>query len=78
MRYFHTVFASWMEFNRNTAPSAAHSRTLYFSINENWWQPTNCALLIRYGAFIGFGPKRKCETVMPPLFLESYTKYAWA
>ena len=67
-----------MELRRNTAPSAAHESTSYFCMNENWWHATNCALLMRYGARIGFGPKRKCETVRPPLFFESYTKYACA
>ncbi len=46
-------------------------------MNENWWQPMNCASRTRYVDWIGRGPKRRCDTVCDPDFFESYTKYAW-
>ena len=41
------------------------------SSSPNWWQPTKPACCTRYGARIGFGPKRRCETVCEPDFFES-------
>jgi hypothetical protein len=61
-------------FKRNTAPDSAVARTSRLVRNENWWQATNVARSIRYGARIGRGPKRRCEMVTEPDFFESYRK----
>ena len=58
-------------FSRKTAPGSASRSTSSRSRNENWWQATKVARLIRYGARIGRGPKRRCDTVTEPDFLES-------
>ena len=43
----------------------------YRSRNENWWQATKFARLIRYDERILRGPKRRCEMVTAPAFFES-------
>ena len=53
------------------APGAARSRTSIVSTNSNWWQATKPALFTRYAERMGFGPKRRCETVVAPDFFES-------
>ena len=59
---------------RSVAPSAARPSTSIVESKPNWWQPTKLAPVTRYGASIGSSPKRRCETVWEPDFLESYTK----
>ncbi len=70
-RWSHTFSGPYGLFSRKTAPGSASRRTSRRSRNENWWQATNVARLIRYGARIGRGPKRRCDTVSEPDFLES-------
>ena len=55
----------------SVVPGLANSRTSTRSRIDQWWHPTNPALLTRYGARMGFGPKRRCETVRDPDFFES-------
>lgn len=38
------------------------------------WQATKFGAVMVYSLVIGLSPKRRCETVMPPDFFESYTK----
>ena len=39
--------------------------------NSYWWQAMKLAFWIRYGLWIGSGPKRRCEVVREPDFFES-------
>ncbi len=55
----------------STAPGAARSSTSARPISRAWCTPTKPACRIRYGAAIGSGPNRRCDTVSEPDFLES-------
>ena len=61
-------------FSSSVVPGRAHSSTSTRSRIDQWWQPMKPAWVTRYGASIGFGPKRRCEIVREPDFFESYTK----
>ena len=70
----HTVSGPNGLLSRNTAPGAAKRSTSARSTKPSWWQATKLAWRIRYGARIGSGPKRRCETVCAPDLWLSYTK----
>ena len=53
------------------APGRAVASTGSRVSSPNWWTATKSACSIRYGALIGSGPNRRCETVVEPDFLES-------
>ena len=67
----HTSAGARAQLSSNVAPSAARPSTSARSSSPNWWQPTKLACCTRYGARIGCGPKRRCETVCEPDFFES-------
>jgi hypothetical protein len=43
--------------NSKIAPGLAYLNTSYLFKKEYWWHATKFALLIKYGASIGFGSK---------------------
>ena len=45
------------------APGAAAASVSSLKRKSNLWTPTKLADFRRYGARIGFGPKRRCEIV---------------
>ncbi len=59
------------ELSRNVAPCLAYSSTLVLASIPNWWQATKSASSTRYVERMASGPKRRCETVIEPDFLES-------
>ena len=65
-----------MEFRRKVPPFLAKRRMSSFSRKVNMWQPMKEASFspMKYGAWIGSGPKRRWEVVVEPDFLESYSK----
>src|SRR5579872_3239860 len=58
-------------FSRNVPPGTKLRSMSKRSRNAGWWQAMKLAFVIRYVERIGCGPKRRCETVIEPDFLES-------
>ena len=73
-RCAHVSSGPYGEASRNVAPSRAFESMSYFWRNEKLWQAMKSGDSQRYGLRIGLGPKRRCDTVRPPAFFESYTK----
>ena len=68
---FQTRSGGCAQLSSNVRRRAARPSTSTRSSSPNWWQPTKPACWTRYGARIGRGPKRRCDTVCEPDFLES-------
>ncbi len=62
------------EARRKVEPGFAALSMSYFSRYGKQWHAVKSALLTKYGLRIMSEPKRRCEIVTPPDFLESYSK----
>ena len=69
--FSHTAFLSYSEVSKKVPPSSRFLSMSYFSRNEKLWQAIKLALVMKYGLRMRFLPKRKCDTVTAPAFLES-------
>ena len=67
----HTSSGPYGELSSTVVPSRAIVSTSMDSRIPQAWMPMNPALVTRYGASIGLGPKRRCEVVRDPDLRES-------